>query len=50
MCDILSYRLQWYHGELIVVEERMARENVLDLGPRTRGTLDYKYRMNLDGR
>ena len=35
---------------LIVVEERVAGENVLDLGSRTGGVLDYKYRMNLDRR
>lgn len=43
-------QIQWYHGELIVMEERMAGEDVLYLWPRTRGTLDYKYRMDLDGR
>lgn len=36
--------------ELTVVEERMTGEHMLYLGSRTGSALDYKYRMNLDGR
>ena len=35
---------------LIVVEKWVAWKNVLDLRRSTRSALDYKHRMNLDGR
>lgn len=49
VCGILyGYKYKMILRKLIVVEKRMTWENVMDLRPRGRRVLDYKYRVNVD--